>query len=138
MEIQSGTKPVRRTNPLAIASFGLGIFAIFPPVFLALGILVPQLISVPLATAYDGYPKTIFDQYLCFGSYPFGFASLVLGSIALTGIHKPGGGNGQILALLAIIFGFLGLIYEGLFLIHIMDEPMIYSGFPAIITHGCL
>jgi hypothetical protein len=138
MEIQSANKPVRRTNPLAIASFGLGILAIFPPVFLALGILVPQLISVHLATAYDGYPKTIFDQYLCFGSFPFGFGSLVTGAIAFAGIHKPRGGKGKILAILAIIFGFLGLIYAGLFFIHIMDEPMIYLGFPAIIRTGFL
>jgi hypothetical protein len=127
MDIQSGNSRGRNTNSLAIVSFGLGILAIFPPVFLALGLFAPHLVSVPLSTAYDGYPKTVFDHYLCCGSISCGLASLITGIIASILIKISGRDKGEILAILAIVFGLLGLIYSVFFIIHIWGEPMIYS-----------
>ena len=119
MDPQSTEYRITKTNTQAILSFILGILALIPAVLIVL--LLPALVGLT-AIAQQSDSAVLYRSLavfwmlymgmVCLFDFPLGMASLVTGILALASLRSSAGGKGKRLAILAIVFGCFGLIYN--------------------------
>ena len=103
-------------NRLATSGFVSGILALLAPVITAWEAIVPSIPGT-VELHFGHIPFLILFYFSLFGSIPFGIASLVTGWLALLRGQKSKGKPRKTWAILAIVFGVIGLIYSAIILI---------------------
>ena len=124
------SKQVTKTPILAYAGFGLGILALIPMAIMTVDFIVPKAFASEVAKMLPT-EQAAFIYYNMFGSLPFAIASLVTGILALRRITGDKLLKGKKWAILAIVFGFLGLIFGVFLFFHFITLLQIVPPAPA-------
>jgi len=120
MANKSGIKRVVRTPSLALVAFGLGILALFPMSIMTVDFIIPPAFASAMRAMPLGQQNALLF-YFMFGSLPFAIAALVVGIIALRRIKIDKFLKGENWAVLAIIFGCLGLVFGVFLFLHFVS-----------------
>jgi hypothetical protein len=111
---KSRSKRALKTPVLALAGFWLGILALIPMSIMTVDFIIPPAFASAMRAMPLGLQNVLLFYYML-GSLPFAISALVVGIIALRRIKKDKFLKGVNWAVLAIIFGCLGLVF-GVFL----------------------